>query len=54
MPGRAWLEARDGRLLTVRPGTKLNSYGTVTEINSRQGVVKTNLGVVIKYGINDI
>lgn len=54
VPGRAWLESSDGTIVTVRPGSKLNDYGTVTEINDRQGIVKTDLGLVIKYGVGDI
>ena len=52
--GRAWLEAGDGTTVTVRPGSKLNDYGTVTKIDAREGIVKTDLGFVIKHGINDI
>jgi intracellular multiplication protein IcmG len=54
VPGRAWLESKDGKLVTVRPGTKLNSYGKVTVIDVDNGVVKTDLGYVIKYGESDI
>lgn len=54
VPGRAWLEAKDGKLVTVRPGTKLNGYGKVTVIDVDNGVVKTDLGYVIKYGESDI
>lgn len=52
--GRAWLEAEDGTTVTVRPGSKLNNYGTVTKIDAREGIVRTDLGFVIKHGINDI
>jgi intracellular multiplication protein IcmG len=54
VPGRAWLESSDGTIVTVRPGTRLNHYGTVTKIDDRQGIVKTDLGLVIKYGAGDI
>ena len=54
VPGRAWLESSDGTIVTVRPGSKLKNYGTVTEIDDSQGIVKTDLGFVIKYGVGDI
>jgi intracellular multiplication protein IcmG len=54
VPGRAWLEADDGTTVTVRPGSKLNDYGTVTKIDAREGIIRTDLGFVIKHGINDI
>lgn len=54
VPGRAWLEANDGTTVTVRPGSKLNNYGTVTKIDAHEGTVRTDLGFVIKHGVNDI
>ncbi len=54
VPGRAWLEAEDGTTVTVRPGSKLNNYGTVTKIDAHEGTVRTDLGFVIKHGVNDI
>ncbi|KPJ67707.1 MAG: hypothetical protein AMJ43_03480 [Coxiella sp. DG_40] len=54
VPGRAWLEAEDGTTVTVRLGSKLNNYGTVTDIDVHEGTVKTDLGFVIKHGVNDI
>ena len=54
VPGRAWLESSDVTIVTVRPGSKLKNYGTVTEIDDSQGIVKTDLGFVIKYGVGDI
>ncbi len=54
VPGRAWLQSKDGKLVTVRPGTKLNGYGKVTVIDVNNGLVKTDLGYVIKYGESDI
>lgn len=52
--GRAWLETNKGKIITVRPGSGLGSYGLVTQINEDNGTVTTSLGTVITYGINDI
>ena len=52
--GRAWLEAPDGTIITVRLGTELGRYGKITKIDSEKGIVKTNLGYVIQYGKYDI
>jgi intracellular multiplication protein IcmG len=54
VPGRAWLEASDGTFVTVRSGSELNHYGTVTRIDDRRGIVQTDLGFTIKYGKGDI
>ncbi|MCK4608448.1 MAG: hypothetical protein KAT71_03120 [Gammaproteobacteria bacterium] len=54
VPGRAWLESSSGAIITVRPGSNLGNYGTVTKIDDSRGIVKTDLGFVIKYGTNDI
>lgn len=54
VPGRAWLESSDGTIVTVRPGSELNHYGTVTRIDDRRGIVTTDLGFTIKYGKGDI
>lgn len=52
IPGRAWLKDSNGKIITVAIGDQVpGGYGRVTHINSRDGVVTTNKGAQIEYGI---
>jgi hypothetical protein len=54
VPGRAWLEHKDGSVVTVRLGNKLGKYGTILNINPNKGIVGTSSGAIIRYGTNDV
>lgn len=53
LPDRAWLTSRGGKSLTVTIGDHIPQYGTVTAIDSRNGIVETSSGRKIEYGVND-
>lgn len=53
IPGRAWLQARDGSTTTVTIGDRLPGYGIIQMINTHQGVVTTSSGAIIQYGQRD-
>lgn len=53
IPGRAWLIDESDKTITVRVGNLLPGYGKVNFISSREGVVITDSGDVIQYGVND-
>lgn len=53
VPGRAWLEAPNGRATTVTIGDRLPGYGIIQMINTNQGIVTTSSGAVIEYGPKD-
>lgn len=44
IPGRAWLKAPDGQILTVTEGDKLGDYGKVLVIDAGSGMVLTSSG----------
>jgi DNA-binding FrmR family transcriptional regulator len=50
VPGRAWLQTKEGRTLTVTVGEEVSGYGRVVAINSYNGKVTMSTGKVIKYG----
>jgi hypothetical protein len=53
VPGRVWLEADNGKSVTLRVGGKLEGYGTVEVISPSQGMVLMSNGSYIQYGVND-
>lgn len=53
VPGRAWLQARDGSTTTVTIGDRLPGYGIIQMINTDQGIVTTSSGAVIQYSPKD-
>lgn len=53
IPGRAWLIAPNGSTLTVREGTALPGYGTVTLIDPNQGKITTSSGQIIRFSQDD-
>lgn len=53
VPGRAWLQARDGSTTTVTLGDRLPGYGIIQSINTDQGIVTTSSGALIGYGSKD-
>lgn len=53
VPGRAWLEAPNGRATTVTIGDRLPGYGIIQMININQGIVTTSSGAVIEHGSRD-
>lgn len=54
VPGRVWIESKDGATLSLRTGDKLEGYGVVELISPRDGLVVTSSGRTIQYGSNDI
>jgi intracellular multiplication protein IcmG len=50
VPGRAWLQASNGRLMTVKVGDTLPRYGVVRTISPEHGQLITSRGTVIRYG----
>jgi intracellular multiplication protein IcmG len=53
IPGRAWLQAKDGSATTVAIGDRLPGYGIIQMINTDQGIVTTSSGAIIQYGPRD-
>lgn len=53
IPGRAWLKNSSGQIITVAPGDAVPGYGTVTNIDSQNGVVTTSTGSKIVFGIDE-
>jgi intracellular multiplication protein IcmG len=53
VPGRAWLQARNGATTTVKIGDRLPGYGIIQMINVQQGIVTTSSGGIIQYGSKD-
>lgn len=53
IPGRAWLKGSDGSTLTVRAGSEIPDYGTVSIIDVNQAIITVNTGEVIGYDPND-
>jgi intracellular multiplication protein IcmG len=53
VPGRAWLQARNGATTTVTIGDRLPGYGIIQMINVQQGIVTTSSGGIIQYGPKD-
>lgn len=48
IPGRAWLRAQDGKMLTVAEGDAIGEYGKVLKIDAANGVVVTTSGVTLR------
>lgn len=53
IPGRAWLNAPEGKIITVSVGSPLPHYGVVQAIDSTQGVVYCNMGATIKFSTQE-
>lgn len=53
IPGRAWLIAPNGSTITVREGSKIPGYGSITLIEPRQGRVLTSSGRMIRFSPAD-
>lgn len=57
VPNMAWLQVKNGRrvvkLITVKVGSQLTGYGTVTAISPAAGKVSTSSGKVIRYAASD-
>lgn len=53
IPGRAWLIAKNGTTITIRNGSIVPGYGTVTFVDPRQGRVVTSSGRVIRFSPAD-
>lgn len=51
IPGRAWLKTREGKMITVTQGDTIPGYGTVTDIDVENGLVRTGLGAVFTYAL---
>lgn len=52
IPGRAWLKDSNGKIFTVANGDDIPGYGRVISIEPKQGMVRTDQGKVIEYGID--
>lgn len=48
IPGRAWLKAGSGQIITVTEGDKIGDYGTVAVIDAANGLVRTSSGIIIR------
>ena len=53
VPRRAWLQAEDGKALTVKVGDTLAGYGLIQAINSSEGTVATSSNKIINFDSND-
>lgn len=53
VPGRAWLQSKEGHSTTVTIGDRLPGYGIIQMINVPQGIVTTSSGAIIQYGPKD-
>lgn len=53
VPGRAWIQGKDGVTKTVTLGDRLPGYGIIQAIDTDQGLVTTSSGVAITYGPKD-
>jgi intracellular multiplication protein IcmG len=53
IPGRAWLQSRNGTTTSVTLGDRLPGYGIIQMINTEQGIVTTSSGAIIQYGPKD-
>ncbi len=53
VPGRAWLQSKDGGTIAVTIGDRLPGYGMIQSINVPQGIVTTSSGMLIQYGPRD-
>lgn len=52
IPGRAWLKANNGQIITVGLGDLVPGFGKVVLIDPQNGVVQTDAGLTINYPIN--
>lgn len=48
IPGRAWLKAASGQIITVTEGDKIGDFGTVAVIDAANGLVRTSSGIIIR------
>lgn len=51
IPGRAWLKTQQGKIITVTRGNTVPGYGTVTDIDVENGLVRTRSGAVFSYAL---
>lgn len=52
IPGRAWLKDSNGKIFTVTTGDQIPGYGRIIDIDPKNGLVKTDQGRAIEYGID--
>lgn len=52
IPGRAWLKANNGQIITVSLGDSIPGFGRVALIDPQNGIVQTDAGLRINYAIN--
>lgn len=52
IPGRAWLKANNGQIITVGLGDAIPGFGKVVLIDPQNGIVQTDAGLIINYPIN--
>lgn len=52
IPGRAWLKANNGQIITVALGDGIPGFGNVTIIDPQNGFVRTDAGITINYAID--
>ncbi len=52
IPGRAWLKANNGQIITVGLGDMIPGFGKVTLIDPQNGFVRTDAGLTINYAID--
>jgi hypothetical protein len=52
IPGRAWLKADNGQIITVAVGDAIAGFGNVILIDPEQGLVQTDAGIKMTYPIN--
>lgn len=52
IPGRAWLKANNGQIITVGMGDSIPGFGRVVLIDPQNGVVQTDAGLTINYPLN--
>jgi Tfp pilus assembly protein FimV len=53
IPGRAWLNTPEGKIITVSLGSPLPPHGTVHFIDSEQHIVYCSTGTLIKFSTQD-
>lgn len=52
IPGRAWLKANNGQIITVSLGDLIPGFGRVTLIDPQNGFVQTDAGLTVNYAID--
>lgn len=52
IPGRGWIKDSNGKIFTVTTGDLIPEYGRVVEIDPKKGLIRTDQGRAIEYGID--